>query len=159
MCEYSERYVKSSLEKALFILYDRDRELFVIDINERTLSHRLALYLEDLFPGYNVDCEYNRLDNRVKRTNYERCEYLRSKLSSADDTKGRSVYPDIIVHRRRTGNNLMAIEIKKSSSDIPDECDKLKLNSYKSDLGYTYAAFVKLKTDGSIEEPYIISWE
>ncbi|HUV79564.1 MAG TPA: hypothetical protein VMW40_01860 [Candidatus Bathyarchaeia archaeon] len=95
----------------------------------------------------------------TKPTNYERCEYLRSNSSSANDTKGRSVYPDIIVHRRRTADNLMVIEIKKSSSDILDDCDRLKLGSYKSDLGYKYAAFIKLKTDDSIEEPYRISWE
>jgi len=155
---YSQEEIDQLLKSALYLLIDRDRELLEIDVNERTLSHRLAVYLEGLFLGWNVDCEYNRLNDRVKRTHYERCQYLAENITTVDDTKGKTVYPDIIVHRRRTTNNLLVVEMKCSSSSVPDECDIVKLQSYKTDLGYDFAAFVKLKTDTSINEPFTIRW-
>ncbi len=52
--------VKSRLISALFALWEKDRHLLKYDASERSITHRLAVHLEGLFPEYDVDCEYNR---------------------------------------------------------------------------------------------------
>lgn len=52
--------VKKRIEKSLNMLIRNDLFLFEIDVHERTISHRLAVYLEQEFPSWNVDCEYDR---------------------------------------------------------------------------------------------------
>jgi len=42
------------------MLLARDLLLISQGISEWAIAHRLALYLELLFPGWNVDCESNR---------------------------------------------------------------------------------------------------
>ena len=108
------------------------------------------LYATDLpsiwsrnFPEYQVDCEYNlncdsedfrkripdfkvRLDRLVgpatKEVYGEEAEELPSLVS---------VYPDIIIHKRGTNeNNLLVIELKKSTSRVPNEPDLTKLRTY-----------------------------
>ncbi len=123
--------VQRCLAEALHRLYDTDADLISLDVNERSLTHRLALYLTPLFPGWDVDCEYNRDDAESKRIDEvedDLRKYEEGEVSSRD-TRGRTVYPDIIVHRRRTHENLVVVEVKKSSSRIPDKLDRLKVGA------------------------------
>lgn len=55
-----DRDVAEHVRGSLLRLLAEDAYLFEADANERSISHRLALYLEEEFPGWNVDCEYNR---------------------------------------------------------------------------------------------------
>ena len=41
------------------------RHLLEKDLGERTLTHRLAVHLERHFPGWEVDCDYDRLGERT----------------------------------------------------------------------------------------------
>lgn len=69
--------------------------------------------------------------------------------------KPERVYPDIIVHRRRTTTNLLAIELKKTSNPESKEDDLLKLAAYRKDLGYLHALFLRLgvgKIAGTVPE-------
>ena len=50
-----ERSVKTALNK----LFERDAELLQNDVNERSITHKFAEYLESEFPGWDVDWEYN----------------------------------------------------------------------------------------------------
>jgi len=112
---------------ALQDLVQVDVELLIRDVNERTITGRFADHLRPRFPHWDVDCEYNRDDHRVKKVD------------------GRIVVPDIIVHRRGTPENFLVVEVKKSNTDEPDEEDLEKLRIFKnSHLGYLYALFVKL---------------
>jgi hypothetical protein len=52
---------------ALAEFYEREIYLFEKDLGERTLTHRLAVHLEKQFPGWSVDCDYNRLGERTLR--------------------------------------------------------------------------------------------
>lgn len=45
---------------ALSVFYENDKSLLDCNAAERSMTHGLAVYLKDLFPNYNVDCEYNR---------------------------------------------------------------------------------------------------
>ena len=100
--------------------YARETHLLEKDLGERTLTHRLAVYLEKQFPGWEVDCDYNRLGERTLRL-------PKGTIVSTDDDIGKSVYPDIVVHQRAIPNNLLAIEVRKATNHQPPEHDQHKL--------------------------------
>jgi len=153
-----ETTVISMVEKALDILLKEDSYLLEHDVNERSITHKLAEYLQQMFSGYNVDCEYNR--NGID----EYGDDLRKKLNipmenSHDfaDTEAKTVFPDIIIHRRGSNNNnLLVVEAKKSTSTRPDIHDKEKLEAFsyryqnallkKPSYRYQNALFVKFYT-------------
>lgn len=47
------------IEIAIDFLFSNDLYLLERGLNERSISSKLANYLQLLFFGYNVDCEYN----------------------------------------------------------------------------------------------------
>ena len=46
--------------RAVERLLREESDLLVRDLNERTITHRLAVQLGQEFKGWHVDCEYNR---------------------------------------------------------------------------------------------------
>jgi len=133
--------IEASVQAALDKLFDRDADLLTNDVNERTITHKLAEYLETEFPEWDVDCEYNRDHDRTKRL-----KSLQRRTIEIDNTDGVSVFPDVIVHRRMTDKNLLAIEVKKSTSNESPDFDIEKLLAFKEELGYRHALFLLLKT-------------
>lgn len=126
--------VADQLTYCLELLLRDDIDLLRDDANERSISHRLAVYMDSSFPGWHVDCEYNRDGVDPKRI----------EVGSGDDREqGSRVLPDIIVHRRRTSENLLVVEIKKSSNRQGSSRDKQKLRSYCQELGYRHGVFVE----------------
>ena len=73
--------------------FDKEHILLEVDANERSLTHKLAEQLQLVFPDWDVDCEYNRIVDGVKRL--PKPEHVET-----NDTQGRTIFPDIIVHRR-----------------------------------------------------------
>jgi hypothetical protein len=117
--------MQAELDKVLDALgefYARETHLLEKDLGERTLTHRLAVHLEKQFPGWDVDCDYNRLGERTLRL-------PKGTIVSTDDAIGKSVYPDIVVHQRQIPNNLLAIEVRKASNHQPPEHDRHKLRA------------------------------
>ena len=92
------------------------------DLGERTLTHRLAVYIEKQFSGWQVDCNYDRLGERTLRLPH-------GTIVSTDDHLGKSIYPDIVVHQREIPNNLLAVEVRKASNHQPVEHDQHKLQA------------------------------
>ena len=124
--------VRPRLYAAYSAMVAQDVYLLEVDANERSITHKLAEHLQRELPGWNVDCEFNRNGDLPKR--------LRGadESVSTDDTDGRTVYPDIIVHRRGSDNNLMIIEAKKSTTaTFAGDIEKLK--AYKTEHGYKFA--------------------
>jgi len=145
--------VKERLETALRKLYVRDSYLLEHDAHERSITHKLGEYLQQLFPDYDVDCEYN-LDRHGSRF---RKQWVASKLvgemikqfdairkrikpspksSSAEslvksleeniEIVSKNFYPDIIVHKRGSNKfNILVIEAKKGH--VIDALDGAKL--------------------------------
>ena len=107
---------------ALREFYATDAFLLEKDLGERTLTHRLAVHVERQFPGWEVDCDYDRLGDRTLRLPH-------GTIVSTDDHLGKSVYPDIVVHQREIPNNLLAVEVRKSGNHQPVEHDQLKLRA------------------------------
>lgn len=133
--------IKGRIESALKILFKKDIYLLQKDINERAVAHRLAIYLQCVFPEYDVDCEYNgnvlQDDGKkyicILKDRLKMLGLLKQKEEKVDkEVLERLVYPDIIIHKRDTSENLCIIEIKKSTSQIPKDYDKLKLECYTS---------------------------
>lgn len=106
--------------KAIEEFYAREGLLFDKDLGERTLTHRVAVYLEKQFDGWQVDCDYNRLGERLLKLPH-------GTIVSTDDELGKSIFPDIVVHRRAVPENLLAVEVRKATNHQPVEHDHHKL--------------------------------
>ncbi|MGY4476876.1 hypothetical protein [Bradyrhizobium sp. USDA 3364] len=129
------------------------QEMFLLerDVGERTLTHRLAVYVERQFSGWQIDCNYDRLGERTLRL-------PRGSTISTDDHLGKSIYPDIVVHQRDIPNNLLAIELRKDSNHQLLEHDQRKLQALTDpNVWFAYAMGVLLivGTNGvSLSEVY-----
>jgi hypothetical protein len=129
--------VKKRFERAIKRLKKRDRDLFRLGANERSFTHKLATYLQQEFPRWHVDCEYNRDGIRPKTLGLDEHEEV-----PIADAEGATVFPDIIIHRRNTKNNLAVVEAKKSTNRRGDQWDIRKLRAYKTQLRYRFAVFI-----------------
>ncbi len=108
------------LISALQEFYARERFILDRDVGERALTHRLAVHLERNFLGWDVDCDYNRLGDRAMLL-------PRGTIVSTDDELGKSVFPDIVVHKRAVPDNLLAVEVRKATNHQPLAHDRHKL--------------------------------
>jgi hypothetical protein len=95
----SPEEMRKVVADALSDFAKHDMELLHVGVQEETLSHRLAIYIERRLDGWQVDCEYNR-DLRQPKMNTEGSGRIR---------------PDIIAHKRNSPRNLLVVEVKKTS--------------------------------------------
>lgn len=162
----TKEQVKEKINSALIALYEHDQYLLEKNGSERSIAHCLANHLKCLFEEYDVDCEYNvNLDSDSGRKEIgvlidEMNEFNKNinnrKLFTHEDEIYYyvSVYPDIIVHKRKQNDeNFLVFELKKSTSTSQKELDydQLKLEKYTSSntpdsLKYTYGVFVNIHT-------------
>lgn len=119
------------------------------DASEQAIAHQLAIKFSQNFLGWDIDCEYNRSMDTVKRLIYA--------VSPTGEVCERNVVPDIIIHKRRTNNNLLAIEIKKSTNREDSFKDLSKLTAFRDQLGYQNSLFIRFLT--KVREPRIIELE
>ena len=90
---------------------------------------------------------------------------LQNRLTPEDvrtnDTGAKTVFPDIIVHRRHSDDNLFVIEVKKTTNNQGDEYDLQKLGAFKQQLGYKYAAFLKFEVGQHARRrrPFSLRWD
>ena len=136
---------------ALSEFYARETFLFEHDLGERTLTHRLAVHLERQFPGWDVDCDYDRLGERTLRLPH-------GTIVSTDDHLAKSIYPDIVVHQREIPNNLLAIEVRKASNHQPPEHDQQKLRALTDPnlwFAYWIGVYLVLGKRSAVSEVYV----
>ena len=136
---------------ALREFYAQEAFLFEKDLGERTLTHRLAVYLEKQFSGWQVDCDYNRLGERTLRLPH-------GTIVSTDDHLGKSVYPDIVVHQREIPNNLLAVEVRKAGNHQPPEHDQHKLRALTDPhlwFAYGIGVYLVLGKSSVVSDVYI----
>ena len=135
--------VFKKIKNAYLKLLKNDSYLLDVDANERSITHRLAIYLEDEFPDYNVDCEYNRNGAEIKRITEIFNNIISQNAISITNKTGNtvSVYPDIIIHHRGTDDNFIVIEAKKTTNNNGN--DEQKLKAYKDVLHYKHAFFIE----------------
>lgn len=135
---------------ALQKLLGRDADLLGIDANERSITHRFASYLQDQLSEWQVDCEYNRDGHNPKRV------ALPTQHPTDEDTEAKTVFPDVIAHRRGTPQNYLVIEFKKLRSRLVDHAvDLQKLRAYKDELHYAFALFIAIGVGESVGRLYV----
>jgi len=125
---------------ALEELLAKDGELLKLDANERSICYRLAMYLQARIPNLHVDCEYNRDGIDPKKIKFF------DLYPDQDDTEAKTVFPDIIIHRRNSKENYLVIEVKKSTNKTCRSIDYAKLRGYKSTLKFKFALFLEFMT-------------
>ncbi len=151
MTEQNTRYpgeleLQQKVQKAIKRLLIQDSYLLERDVNERSISHKLASYLQSEFgEEWDVDCEYNRDHNIRKEL------IISSKAVEIDDTNAKTVFPDVIVHHRDTNDNLLVIEMKKASNSREMDFDLQKLQAFKRErYHYCHTFYLQLKTKDDI---------
>jgi len=153
--------IKGIVNCCLQKLRKQDKYLLDKKVNERTITHKLAEYLQDHFPEFNVDCEYNRFEHNRLDDLVKRLELPRNKVNW-DDTEAKTVFPDIIVHKRgKPEYNLLVIEVKKKSKLNTgnlerNNFDKNKLRAFTEEpYNYKSGLFLRIDLDG---ENDILEW-
>ena len=145
--------VNAALVQMLDILYQKDQFLLnaANNLTERSVTHRMGMYLQSIFPDLDVDCEYNRMGRMDLDTIYftegdyfAKTVCLSGSVISDSDDKGSRVFPDIIIHKRGTAENLIIIEVKMAWKSIESAHDIKKLNAFKNDLKYEFAFYIEL---------------
>jgi hypothetical protein len=68
---------------------------------------------------------------------------------TSEGTNGSRIFPDIIIHHRGLEENLLAIEVKKSTSKVADSTDVSKLRALREQLKYTYALFLRFECNAA----------
>lgn len=153
---YKKEEIERKVATAIGVLFKNDAFLLENDVNERSISHKLAEYLQQQFPEYHVDCEYNRMKGKSMDEQYTtKTLHLPIGDVRSDDTKAKTVYPDIIVHKRGTKNNLLAIETKKKTNNSSKNFDYKKLRAFKAQLKYTFALFVEFNNKNLSEFEFV----
>lgn len=136
---YNLEEIKEKIDRVIELILTKDRKLFELNSSERSISNKFATYLYPEFPEWEIDCEYNRYMNTIKK--------LKKK------GKDEQIYPDIIIHQRESKKNLLVIEIKKSppysltNQKVKEDLERLqKMTSdkkYKYQFGLFILFFVK----------------
>ncbi len=142
----------AALVGAIEELFKRDAHLLNVDVNENTIAAALRGYMlprvgvgPDGHP-WDVDFDYNRRGAMVKKVNGVQL-----------------VRPDLIVHRRNTDVNHLAVELKKGDSDEPDRGDMDNLAAYRRPLeehglGYEYALFLRFGVGNDASRVTCVQW-
>lgn len=132
--------LKNKVQSAVHLFLANDVELLTLadGVHEQAISHRIAVYLETLFEGFHVDCEYNKHLESTKRINVD----LNSE-NTCKSCKEKLFRPDILIHKRgKNDKNIIAIEIKKNKNCPFDE-EKLKaLTNKDDDYKYKLGVFI-----------------
>ena len=103
--------IRDNLCNAMRTFYDKDSVLIEYQVAERALTHKLAEYLQELFPDYNVDCEYNKVGNGDPK----RIDLLMKAQQDCPQDCNKCaankcvVFPDIIVHKRGRDENILSL--------------------------------------------------
>ncbi|MDT3778260.1 hypothetical protein PJI16_11900 [Nitrospira sp. MA-1] len=139
--------------KAINLLIRQDAFLLQCNVNERSMSHKLAEYLQKEFRKWHVDCEYNRDHDLTKKL------VVPNGTTRIDDTEAKTVFPDIIVHHRNENSNLLVIEVKKTSNPDNGNFDRRKLEEFiKPPFNYQYGLFLRLNVGVSDMADYELDW-
>lgn len=138
--------LRNKVEKSLKLLLKNDSFLLHSNAHERSITHKLAEYLQLEFPEWNVDCEYNRNGHESVKKLADWTIKHEEELDK-DQNNEKNVFPDIIVHQRGKQNNLLVIEVKKSENNDKGYSDKDKIQAFRDELKYEYGLFIIFKTD------------
>lgn len=130
---YSKDKIICALKIALKKFLSCDSYLLENNLSEWSITHKIGCYLQEIFPEYDVDCEYN------KKTD------LKKRIQTELGVKG--FRPDIIVHKRgNMENNLLVIQAKKNwKFSYNEEKEHLeKLTKRNREFRYDYGIYIHI---------------
>lgn len=142
LCVFVDKAIKTLLANDIFLITN--------NVNERSITHKLATYLNiELNKNkkeWDIDCEYNIMSKKVIEKDFITKKLnLRIDQINNNDVSAKTVYPDIIIHRRDSDkNNLLAIEVKKSKKLEKESCifDRKKLIGFTTEMNYKFGLFL-----------------
>ncbi len=127
--------LQGKIEAIIGQFLDEEKHLLIRDGSEQAIAASFMAKLKPNFEGWNVDCEYNRNMESIKRLNYA--------IYNDGEVDEHRVQPDIIIHKRGTPENLLVIEIKKTTNKEDDIKDLRKLRAFREQLDYRAALFLR----------------
>lgn len=130
--------IKSKIKGCLNKIYTEDKNLFEKNkgrgVCERCLVFRFALYLQEAFNDYIVDCDYNSSSQNGKESNGKSIPDSTGKISKK--------FIDIIIHKRENNvkSDFICFEIKKWNNKDNEAVkkDENNLKVLTNDYGYKY---------------------
>lgn len=127
---------------------EKDSHLLTVNSSERSMTHALAVQMagQKEFEGWNIDCEYSRNGEEIKKVN------LQSYTNLSDSLTSKIVYPDVVIHRRGENDNLLVIEVKKAGTN--SDYDRTKLKAYIEQLGYQHGLLLTLPSNSTGKPEY-----
>jgi hypothetical protein len=146
--------IEQKIKNALLRFYKEDSYLIDNNVHERSLTFRLGMYLQNEFPDYNVDCEYNKVGNGDPK----RIDLLMKAQQDCPQDCNKCaankcvVFPDIIVHKRGREENILVIEAKTAWSTQSKNNDYKKLKALIDSGEYHYQLGVAFRFSGNFEE-------
>ena len=124
IAEY-KRIIIRTLEKFL----KEDSYLSDVDANERSQTHKIAEYLQQILPGYNVDCEYNRKLRQEKTLNFfEIVDKIKNFLGDASSPNNLAGYKKTTVRK--------LLRMISTKNIISDESNNLQTQDSSNYVGY-----------------------
>ena len=134
--KYEHEEIKKKVNIAIDLLFKNDSFILEINANERSISHKLAEYIQTQFPEWHIDCEYNRKVKETKR--------LEDIAECSEQRTTDRILPDIIVHHRSVDDNELVIEIKPNKKNDPCDIEKLKLLTQKDgEYSYDFGLYIQ----------------
>ncbi|MFY0989096.1 hypothetical protein [Halomonas sp. C05BenzN] len=134
----SDTEVVDRLNQALERLQERDAALLYDEASERSIACRLACHLQPLFPDWDVDCEFNCWTGPGQRKGHLVV------ATTSDATEARTIFPDLLIHRRPHGERLAVIELQKSTQHHSRHRELKKLHRCQARLGCRHALLIEI---------------
>lgn len=134
----SDMDVVDRLNQALDRLEAHDAALLDEQASERSIACRLACHLQPLFPDWDVDCEFNCWADPRQRKGHLVV------ATTSDATEARTIFPDLLIHRRRHGERLAVIELHKSTQLRSRHRELKKLHHCQARLGCRHALLLAI---------------
>jgi len=128
--------MKELVMNAANLFIEKDIKLLRLKVYELAVSHRIAVHMENLIYNDDKYAQIKEFDPNID------CEY--DKIIDAEklNESGRPIRPDILVHVRESDINLIAIEIKKDSTDTWDYSKLKTLTNQNGKYKYKLGAFI-----------------
>ena len=127
---------KRKVIECIHKLWSSDEILFTEHCHERTITHKLAQYLQESFNGWDIDVEYNR------KVSTDGMPFVVKMFN------GTPIFPDIIIHHRGTRENLIVIEMKMKGSMKKDRIKLEGLTLHSGGYGYECGLLIKFNSPG-----------
>ena len=142
--------IEQKIKNALLFFYKEDSYLIDNNVHERSLTFRCGIYLQNEFPNWKVDCEYNKNCQTFQYNKLlsARCDKEpKFNCKECGDHRKCTVFPDIIIHQRGPDKNLLVIEAKcnASVSQIAEDEEKLQAYLDEPTLCYQYGLFINFQ--------------